>query len=113
MNKRLFSMALLVSALPIFALANSANISLNKGDFVAAERLSRDGKIVINMKLSKSGKSKLKKLNQNFVNKNIHFEVADVSSDFKLKVPITGSELEVGPYSADEAEKVVTEINKK
>jgi len=111
MNKRLFSIALLISAFPILAFADAAGISLKKEDFTAAERISRDGKSLVKVKLSKSGKAKFKKLNQHFVNKNIHFEAGEISSDFKLKVPINGSELEMGPYSTDETDKIVTEIN--
>lgn len=63
MNLRLFSIALLVSAFPIFAQAESAGISLNKGDFLSAEKITNDGESVVSVKLSKSGKAKLKKLN--------------------------------------------------
>ncbi|MEK6774909.1 MAG: hypothetical protein AABY64_13280 [Bdellovibrionota bacterium] len=113
MNTRLFSIALLVSALPLFALAESAAVSLNKGDFISAERLSESGETIVSVKLSKSGKSKFKKLNKDSVGKEIHTELAGVSSDFKLKEPIKGAELQIGPYSQQDAEKVVAEINRK
>ena len=62
MNIRLFSIALLVSALPLFA--ESPAISLNEGDFLSAEQVSHDGETVVRVKLSKSGKAKFKKLNE-------------------------------------------------
>jgi len=85
MNLRLYSMALLISAIPNFAFA-AAQISLTKEDFVAAERLTPDGDTVLKVKLSKSGKAKFKKLNRN---------------------------LEMGPYPDTEADRVVAEINGK
>lgn len=60
MNKRLFSIALLISALPAFA----GDISkLNEGDFIAMEKVKKNGESIISVKLSKSGKAKIKKLN--------------------------------------------------
>ncbi len=112
MNIRLFSMAVLVSALPLFASAGSSQISLDKGDFISAQRVSRNGETIINVKLSKSGKSKFKKLNASAVNKEVHSEIGGVESNFKLREPITGEKLEMGPYSVKDAEKVIAEINK-
>lgn len=112
MNLRLYSIALLISALPQFALAD-APISLNKEDFVAAERLSAEGETVIRVKLSKSGKSKFKNLNKQYVNKEVHAEIAGVASDFKLRQAIEGDGLDMGPYPSAEADRVVAEINSK
>jgi hypothetical protein len=63
MNLRHFSIALLISALPAMGL-DGAGVSLNKGDFLAAETVSRDGETLVRVKLSKSGKAKIKKLNR-------------------------------------------------
>ena len=103
--------ALLISAIPLLTHADAA-ISLNNGDFIAAETVSQDGETIIKIKLSKSGKAKFKKLNESSVNKEIHAEVAGVVSDFKLREPIKGDNLQMGPYSAAEAQKIVAEINK-
>lgn len=111
MNLRLFTIAMLISALPLSSFAGA--ISLNEGDFVAAEKVSRDGETVVSVKLSKSGKVKFKKLNEQSVNQPFHAEIAGVSSDFKLREPIKGDRLEMGPYSAEDAGKVVTAINGK
>ncbi len=62
MNLRLFSVALLVSALPFLAHAEASGLKLNQGDFVSAERVSENGETVLSVKLSKSGKAKFKKL---------------------------------------------------
>lgn len=113
MNARLFSIAILMSALPLQGIAADREVSLNHADFIAAEKVSPSGETVLNVKLSKSGKAKIKKLNASSVSKEIHVEVAGIASDFKLKVPIAGDEMQMGPYSAAEATKVVDEINKK
>lgn len=110
MNLRQFSIALLISALPVFASANSS-ISFNKGDFISANSISKNGETVLSVKLSKSGKAKVKKLNQTSVDQNIHAEIGGVTSDFKLREPIKGDSLEMGPYSAEDAQKIITEIN--
>ena len=111
MNLRLFTIALLISALPSLSSALPPN-TLSKEDFIAAEKISKDGDTLISVKLSKSGKAKFKKLNEN-VNKEIHSEIAGVSSDFKLMEPIKGDKLEMGPYSNEDAQKVISEINYK
>ncbi|MGE0632279.1 MAG: hypothetical protein AB7O96_07715 [Pseudobdellovibrionaceae bacterium] len=111
MNLRQFSIALLISALPVFASANPS-ITFNKGDFVSANSISRNGETVLSIKLSKSGKAKVKKLNQISAAQNIHAEIGGVVSDFSLREPIVGDSLEMGPYSTEDAHKVVTEINR-
>ena len=75
MNIRSFSIAILVSAIPLLASAETSNIALNKGDFISAERLTQDGETVLSVKLSKSGKAKLKKLNEQAADKKVHAEI--------------------------------------
>lgn len=58
MNLRIFSMAILASALPYSARANTP---FQPGDFVSGERISL-GEKVVKVKLSKSGKAKLRRL---------------------------------------------------
>ncbi len=60
MNLRQFSIAVLVSALPILATANPS-ITFDRGDFIAAQKITKEGDTVLKVKLSKSGKAKLKK----------------------------------------------------
>lgn len=103
-------MALLISALPITALAAAHKISLDKGDFIAAEKITKSGKTIVSVKLSKSGKAKFKKLNKQA---EVHADIAGVESDFKVREPVHGDGLEIGPYSSIDAEKVTKEINKK
>ncbi len=61
MNLRQFSIAFLISALPMAVIADPS-IALNRGDFIAAETVNREGESIVRVKLSKSGKAKLKKL---------------------------------------------------
>ena len=69
MNLRFYSIAILMSAIPHLTLAESRVSSLNKGDFIAAERLSPSGDTVLKVKLSKSGKAKLKRLQRQLTEK--------------------------------------------
>lgn len=62
MNKKTFAIALMASALPMLANASSVS-SLNKGDFVSSEK-NRNGRTVVNLKLSKSGKAKLRRMKE-------------------------------------------------
>lgn len=62
MNLRLFSVVLMASAIPLSVSAGSTRISLTEGDFISAEKITRDGGSLVSVKLSKSGKAKLKKL---------------------------------------------------
>lgn len=109
MNLRLFSMALLVSALPALA---QAGVSFDKGDFTAARKITRDGQTVLRLKLSKSGKAKLRKLNRDGVGESVQIEIDGVESDLVFREPIAGDGVEVGPYSADDADRVAAVINK-
>lgn len=61
MNLRMFSIALMASAIPLAALAQ-AGITLDKGDFLSAQKNKRNGETIVSVKLSKSGKAKLKRL---------------------------------------------------
>jgi hypothetical protein len=60
MKLKMFTMALLVSALPYSA---SAKARLEPGDFVHEERI-REGETELKVKLSKSGKAKLRRAAQ-------------------------------------------------
>ena len=113
MNLRLFSIALMASAIPLSVSAGTHKIALNRGDFVSAERVQRNGELLVSVKLSKSGKAKLKKLNENSVGEAVHSEIGGVASDFLLREKIRGDELEMGPYSPGNADKVVSAIRAK
>lgn len=63
MNIRHFSMALLISALPVSVSANQAR-QFNEGDFKVIEKTSDGAEPELKIKLSKSGKAKLKRINE-------------------------------------------------
>lgn len=111
MNIRHFSMALLISSLPLCA--SAAGISLEKGDFLSAERAARGEGTIVSVKLSKSGKAKLRKIQQLAHGEKVHSEIGGVANDFRVRGPIRGEGLEMGPYSEREAEAVVRAINRK
>jgi hypothetical protein len=110
MNFRLFSIVLLASALPLTVSAGNRRISFNRGDFVGARRVSRNGEDLVSVKLSKSGKAKLKKLNEESVGEAVHMEVGGVTGDLKLREKILGDRMEMGPFSPGDAQKVVQAI---
>ena len=91
----------------------SDKITLNKGDFVAAERVSEEGQTIVKVKLSKSGKAKFKKLNRESVGKNVPLAIKQFKSEFTLRVPIEGEKLEIGPLDKEVAVSIVEEINSK
>lgn len=61
MNLRHFSMALLISALPLTVSAEHAT-QFNEGDFKVVEKQTDGSEMELKVKLSKSGKAKLKRL---------------------------------------------------
>lgn len=64
MNIRLFTVALLASSLPLAAQAGTKKLSLDKGDFISEDYAMEEGEATVKVKLSKSGKAKLRKLHQ-------------------------------------------------
>ena len=108
MSPKLFSIALLASLLPGAVQAGTQRISLDRGDFLSASRVSRHGETVLRVKLSKSGKAKLRRLNQEAVGEKVHAEIAGVATDFRLREPITGPSLEMGPYTEEDAARVLS-----
>lgn len=113
MNLRQYSIALLISALPFFAIAQTHGISLDASDFKSAESITKNGEPIVKVKLSKSGKAKFKKLNElKTPNETVHSESAGVTNDFTSRAKIATNEVEMGPYHKADAIKVVTAINK-
>ena len=74
MNLRHFTIALLMSALPLTAFADYG-IILNEGDFKSAKRVSAKGETLLRIKLSKSGKAKLRKLPEEALQKTIQINI--------------------------------------
>jgi hypothetical protein len=111
MDKKTFSALLLLSALPL--LAYGGGLSLDRADFTSAKTVQREGRTLVRVKLSKAGKAKLRKLNKNAVGEPVHAEIAGVATDFRLREPIRGEGLEMGPYEGGDAAKVVSAINGK
>src|SRR4051812_5335356 len=102
MNRKLLVGLFLCAALPVWATASSA-LTLLKGDFRAAEAIQRNGETLVSARLSESGKEKFHEWNKNAIGKSIHCEVGGVSTDFKLRDPVRGESLEMGPYAREEA----------
>lgn len=99
MNLRVFSIAILASAIPLSLQAGEKRISLNQGDFISAKQISQHGEALISVKLSKSGKAKIRKLGQQSQGGKVHAEIAGVKSDLLLRDLIQGGALEIEPLS--------------
>jgi len=95
-----------IVALPVFAGA----ISLTKSDFSAAKEVHSGNNILITADFSPAGESKVKTLNQH-VGQDIEFNIGGETHRFKLRVAIEGHQLQMGPFTAETAKKVVREIN--
>ncbi len=106
MNIRQYSIALLISALPIIAFGHPS-IQFNEGDFKSGKQVTRNGQTVLNLKLSKSGKAKIKKLNKMYEEEEVQTNLAGIESNFQLKAPIKGDGLELGPFSTNDAKQIL------
>jgi hypothetical protein len=82
-------------------------------DFSSAKRLDRQPSVLVSAALSKAGLQKFRELNRTMIGKDVAIEIAGVSSKFKLRESIRGDSLEMGPYSENEAQKVIEAINSK
>lgn len=107
MNKRLFSIALMVSAIPMIVFADGRTISLNKEDFTAAERVSPTGETLVKLKLSKSGKAKINRASKD---DDVKLVFGEHVSHIKLKTKISGDDIQAGPFSSDEAQDLVHQV---
>jgi hypothetical protein len=101
---------LLLAAISVFS-AVATNLALSKTDFVSAEEVHVGSKLLVRGTLSPEGMSKFKVLNANQVGKELDLELAGLKIHRTLRVPITGNQLEIGPFSEIEARKIVAEIN--
>lgn len=113
MNKRLFSIVLLISALPLFVMADGTSVTLNSGDFVSAERTTPVGDTLLKLKLSKSGKAKLRKISKSSGDGEVNVALGDLRSQLKLKGVILDEDIQIGPYNSTEATQVMADVNKK
>jgi len=64
MNLRLFSIALMASAIPLSVKAGNREIALSPGDFLFDQELSGEDDSELSVRLSKSGKAKLRRLHE-------------------------------------------------
>lgn len=110
MNLRQFSLALLISALPLIGLADHS-VDFNEGDFRSATQVTKDGETVLKLKLSKSGKAKIKRLSSMKGEKHMQTDIAGISSRMKLRVPITGEGIQIGPFKQQDAKKILKMLN--
>jgi hypothetical protein len=86
-------------------------LTLNKFDFLSVAKVPVTGGVLLKAKLSESGKGKFKVFNRGSVNRPVHVEIAGVSTNFILRLPIEGDQLEMGPYSLADADRVAAEVN--
>ena len=106
MNIKQFSLALLASALPLSAIGQS-HVKFSQQDFKAAESVDQNGQTVLKVKLSKSGKAKLKKLQKDDV---FLTDLGGVDKSFEVKAPLKHEQLQIGPYTKSEAKRAVESL---
>ncbi len=111
MNLCTFTIAMLISAMPVTVMADGKEISFAKEDFISATQITKDGETIVSAKLSKSGKAKLKKINKLAADQTVRTEMGSVQSDFKVRAPLQGEGIQFGPYPESDAQKVIQEIN--
>jgi hypothetical protein len=111
MNLRTFTIAMLISAMPVTVLGDGKEISLAKEDFISATQVTQDGETIVSAKLSKSGKAKLRKINKLSADQTISADIGGVQSDFKVRAPLQGEGIQFGPYPESDAQKVIQAIN--
>ena len=102
-----FRNTLVSTLLLVGTIALAADVTLRKGDFVSAKEVKRGSQILVQGTLSDSG---AKKVNASDV-KEIQIQIAGIDVSLKRRVPITGNKIEAGPFTHQNAEKIVNEIN--
>ncbi|MCB9073658.1 MAG: hypothetical protein H6623_08545 [Bdellovibrionaceae bacterium] len=112
MNLRLVNFLLCIFLFPTLSLAGP-DIVLQKSDFVKAESVAQNERAVVRLTLSASGKNKLSEPHKANRPKDVQVNVAGIAANFHVKASITSDHIEVGPYSVQEAQKVVAAINRR
>lgn len=83
------------------------------GDFSEAHLVQRDGGILVSAHLSASGLQKVRMINEGLIGQEVGIDVAGVKTHFTLREAIHGDELELGPYTPADGQKIVRKINGK
>ena len=104
------SLVLVALAMIVMPLVSSASsVVLEQVDFSSAQTKVAAAGTLVEANLSESGLDKLS--HESLVGTEIEFRVAGVSGNLKLRDPITGSQIEFGPFADDVAQKIVGQIN--
>ena len=109
MNLLKGTFAFFLPTLIVFS-AFAKDVSLTKSDFSAAKETRNGSDILVMADLSASGDSKMKTLNQH-VGQEVDLNVGGETHHFKLRDAIKGHQMQMGPFTAEAAKKVVDEIN--
>ncbi len=92
-------------------LVSAATGALEKSDFASAKEVIRKGETLVEVTLSESGLKKIAEFNKAAVGKKIPIHVSGEEFQFVLRVPIIGKQMEMGPFSELQAQRIVTAIN--
>ena len=82
-------------------------------DFIEAHLIQKNGGNLVSAHLSPSGLQKVKAINETLVGQEVGIDVAGVKTHFTVREKIKGEEIEIGPYTAADGEKIVRTINRK
>jgi hypothetical protein len=93
-------------------MAHEASMALTKSDFSHAEEFAKNNKSMVELDLSKTGKEKIKQLNKSYLGKEVVLKIGSYQQSLKFKVPIVGDKMEAGPFTHDEAQTIINDVNK-
>lgn len=112
MFRRIFIFGVFAIVASSYASPKSAPV-FKASDFSEAHLIQRDGGFLVSAHLSSSGLQKVRSINETLVGQEVGIDVAGVKTHFTLREAIAGEELEMGPYSPADGQKIVRKINGK
>lgn len=100
----------LIAVIALGSLASVAHAAavLSKVDFVSARVIERGGRILVRAKTTRAWQAKVRDGDT-----EITIDIAGNQRTLRLPAPITGDKVEFGPYSREEAQRIVQEINRR
>lgn len=86
-----------------------ATVVLLKRDFQSARVVrTQDGRVLIHARMTAAARAKVSAENE-----TVTLDVAGDRRTLKLRGPIRGADVEIGPYSREVADRIVYEINRR
>lgn len=106
MNLRWMTIAILLTSNAAFA--SESAVQFTKNDFSHAEEVRKGNQSLLRLDLSPMGKDHAREFKPG---EKVRFAIGNQQDALTFRAPITGSQLEAGPFSHQEAVQIVHEIN--